>query len=808
MKPIKHALRAMLQSPGFTAVAVLILALGIGANTAVFSLFKTVVLEPFPYPQADQLVHIWETDIGGRWRGPLSAPDFYDFRDQNDTFEDLGVYCPYEFNLGTEVPERVPGALCSAGLLRTLGVPAAMGRFFTEAEEMDGSYPVVLSHALWEGKFEAAPSLVGQSILINGVSHRVVGIMPPSFTFFSPWKPGQQCQLWTPFPLEGGPGQLAPDNRLRPSRWLLAVGRFRPGVGLPAAQADLRTIAARLAEDHPESNARVQVWLMPFSWAIVGESIGRLLILIATVGFMLLVACANLATLLLARGSGRSSEIAVRLALGASRRHILLQLLGESAVLASVGAAVGVLVAYAVLSGLSGLLTIDLPRSQDVVLDQPVLWFALGLAALTVILFGLAPALVAARTNVLPALKQQGGYQVGFRARTRLLKILLTVQMALTLLVTTQAVMLFSNLWQALTSSRAFDTKEVLTASVTLSGGRYLDPNQRVAFWDRLLERVEALPTVERAAVATQLPLKSGGSTPYRLEGEVFHASNARRWALRTYVSAGFFEAMGLDLLTGRGLQSGDERSPIHQVVVNQTLVDRCWPDQDPLGRELIEDAAEPGWTARVVGVVESAQQDGFADQGQPEIYWLYPVNPWEGSSLVVRSTTDPDALMPAIRHVLSELDPYLPLAEVASMQDVVVRSLQGRSFIVLLVALMAAVILSLAMIGAYGMTSYVVAQRTRELGLRMALGASRRRVLANVVGQIMLWATCGLVAGLILAVNAMFLLRHLVYGVGSSQGLSLLVGSVLVLAATLGAVLAPALRATRLDPMKALRCE
>jgi predicted permease len=564
----------------------------------------------------------------------------------------------------------------------------------------------------------------------------------------------------------------------------------------------------RLAEEHPQSNARIRVWIMPFSWAIVGDSLGRLLILLATVGFILLVACANVTSMLLARSSGRSSEMAVRLALGASRRRIVRQLLEESAVLAALGAGVGVLAAYLVLESLCDLLPINLPRGQEVGIDQWVLWFTLGVSVVAVFLSGLTPALVSARTSVVAALKQQSGFQLGSRIRSRILKGLLALQIALALLTTNQAVLLFGSLRHALESERVFDTDQVLTASLNLSGGDYVEPDRRVVFWNQLIEKVEAAPGVEYAAVATQLPLASGGYTTYRFPEESWRSDAARRWALRTYISPDFFQAMGIDLLAGRTLQTGDDRIPRQSVVVNRALADRCWPEENPLGQQIVEDRPEPGWRAVVVGVVESTRQHGLERNAQPEIYWLYSVNPWEGSSLVVRCSAEPPVLIPAIRASVAALDPHLPLSHVATMRDVVVKSLQGRSSITLLVSLMALLILILAMIGVYGMISHVVAQRTHEFGLRIALGASRRRVLTSVVWQTVRWSLLGVAAGLLLSFNMAFLSRHLVFGVGNPSLPSLAVGCGLVLVAAMCSAFVPALKAASSDPMAALRCE
>lgn len=808
MNDLRFAFRQLGKSPGFTTVAALTLALGIGANTAVFSVFKAVLLEPFPYPEAERLVHIWQSQLGHRWRGGLSAPDFLDLRARSQSFVEMGVYCPYGFNLGGTEPVRVPGILCSAGVLKALGIAPVLGRLYTDEEERDGSRPVVLSHEAWQQHFDGATDLVGRSVLINGESHRVVGVMPKGFEFLYPASPGRAFALWTPFHLQGGPGQLAPEDRLRDSHWMLAVGRLKPGVSHWAAEADLRGIAAHLAEAYPRTNARSTVWVDPFLVATLGSTIGKLIVLLATAGFVLLVACANIASLVMAKGAGRVTEVAVRVALGASRRRIVRQMLTESLALAIVGGAIGLLVAHAVLGSLRGFLPPELPRAGNIRLDLGVLGFTILLTLGTAILFGLAPAWISARTQVNEVLKEGAGGQGSQRIRARWLRVLAVAQITIALLVTNEAVLLFQSLRNVLESAHAFDTRQVLTAALHLSEGPYQEAQKRVHFWEQLIGKVEALPQVECAAVANQVPLRGGGYRSFRLAGEPIGSRAGRRLAAGTFVSPEYFQAMGIKLLAGRTLEAGDERRPEQRVVVNRALAEQCWPGRNALGQRIHDDSVRSEWSAEVVGIVECTRQQRPEQRPEPEIYWLYSVNPWPGSYLVVRSSGDPKSLVPALRRAVAELDGTLPLTEIQTMGEVLIRATQGRRFLTSLIAMFAGLILTLAMAGIYGVVSYQVAQRTRELGIRMALGAGRHRILRLILGQTLRLLGIGIGIGLALAIGVAFITRSLLYLPSALNLLCVGLGVCVVFGAALLAALLPAWQATRVDPVQALRKE
>jgi predicted permease len=817
----RFALRRIIAQPVFTLLVVATLAVAIGPNVAIFSVFKAVVLEPLPYPEPDRLVHVWRTDIGERNRSGLTPPDYWDYREQSTSFEELGVYTPYVFNIGDGEPLLVSGVLCSASLLRALGVEPQIGRIFTDAEELDGSgRVVVLSNQLWQERYGADPGIIGRDITLSGEWHEVVGVMPEDFVFLSVWSRGTSFQLWTPYPLQGYPGTLTRDNSARGSSWLLSVGRLRPGVEWRAAEQEMRSIASRLAELYPDANARAQVWLQPFELEVLGSATGRLLLLGCTVGFVLLIACANVASMLLARGAGRQNEVAVRLALGSARGRMIRQLLTENLLLSLLASGAGVLLAVWSLNALKGLLPSDLPRVESVTIDGSVLAFAVGLSLFTALVFGLAPARSATRTNVVDALKEGAGARSGARGRNATLRRLAIAQLAIALLMTNGAVFLFTSLQNVLTTPQVFDSEQVLTAHVMLAGGEYETPAARVRFWEQLVERIGALPDVERAAVTAQLPLETGTYEFYLLEGETFDPRGDRRLAWRNFVSPGYFEAMGIPLLAGRLLAETDggpvsipdwrPEMPTQEwdVVVNRAMAERSWPGENPIGKRIYSIDTPRRWIAEVVGLVEGIRQTGPERRSAPEIYWLYDANPFAGANLVVHSRIEPLSLVETIRGELATLDPDIPLSNVRTMEMVLDNSMRGRYFITVLTGLFTAIAVLLSMAGTYGIMSYNVAQRTHEIGVRVAIGASRSSLLFLVLRQVFRMLLFGIPIGLALIVNGTFLARGLVYGVSPFDPRYMSIAVAFVVAVALLSALLPALRATRIDPITALRTE
>ncbi len=818
---LRFAVRQLTTRPAFTLLVVLTLAVAIGPNVAIFSTFKAVVLEPLPYPEPERLVHIWETDVAGRWRTGLTAPNYWDYREGNSAFEEIGVYNPYVFNIGDGEPVRVSGVLCSASLLRALDVQPALGRFFTDQEELDGSARVVVvSHEFWQERFEGDPDIIGRNISVNGEAHEVVGVMPEDFEFLSVWSRGSDFKLGPPYPLQGHPGTLARDDAIRGGHWLLSIGRLTPEADWRGAEQELRGIASRLAQEYPATNARNQVWLQPFVIEVFGSAAGRLLLLGCTVGMVLLVACANVASMLLAKGAGRQLEVGIRVALGSARWRMVGQLLTESLLLSLLAGLAGLGLAVWSLDALRGLMPPELPRAANISVDGSVLLFVLALSVLTALIFGLAPARHAARANVVDSLKEGGGGQSGVKRRSRTLRRLAIAQLAVALMMTNGAVFLFKSLQNVLTAPQAFDTEQVLTGHVMLAGGAYENEDTREAFWQELLERVTALPDVESAAVTAQLPLETTTYEYYLLDGESYDPEVVQRTAWRNFVSPGYFETMGIPVLAGRTLSEQDaapisitewsSENPTQEwgVVINRTLAEEHWFDENPLGQRLHSIGTPRAWTAVIVGVVEGVRQAGPERRSDPAIYWLYEANPFAGANLVVRARVDPLTLVNAVQEELEQIDADLPLSDIRTMETVLDSATRGRYFITLLTGLFTAIAVILAVSGTYGILSYYVAQRTHEIGVRVALGASRRRLIMMVFRQVVVMLAFGVGIGLVLIVNFNFIARNFVWGISPLDPFYISIGVLFVIAVALVATLRPALRATRVDPVVALRAE
>lgn len=817
---VGFALRQIAARPASTAVIVGTLAIAIGPNVAIFSIFKAVILEPLPYPAPARLVHLWETDVSGRWRGGLTAPDYWQYRERSASFEEIGVYNPYTFNLGDSEPVRVSGVLCSASLLRALGVEPALGRLFTDAEERAGDGVVIISHELWQQRYRGGSDIVGRSIMINGTPRQVVGVMSADFEFLSAWSRDQSPQLWTPYPLRGHPGTLTRDFDHSGGHWLLSVGRLRAGVDTSRAEQEMRGIAAGLAQEYPDSNARNQVWLQPFVIEVFGSAAGRLLLLGGTVGLVLLVACANVAAMLLAKGAGRQTELAIRVALGSARWRLVRQLLTESVLIAVIAGVVGVGLAAWSLLAMRNLLPPDLPRAHSIGIDPAVLLFTLLLSVGTALLFGLAPAWRAARADVVNALKGTTSGTASGRRRNRTLRRLAIAQLAVALLMTNGAVFLYKSLRNVLELPQSFDTERVVTAEILLAGGAYEDEAARVAFWQQLIERVEALPDVERAAVSAQLPLETGTFDYYLRDGEPFDAEQAQRTVWRNFVSPGYFEAMGIPLLVGRDLLPSDraepsitawrpdQQTPRWNVVINRALADVAWPGENPIGKRLHSIEMPPRWSAVVVGVVEGVRQGGPERRSDPAIYWLYQANPFAGAYLVVRARGNPLALIESVRARIADVDENIPLSKIRTMGTVLDTAMRGRYFITVLTGLFTLIAVVLAVVGTYGIMSYYVEQRTHELGVRRALGANRWRLVGMVFRQALRMLLFGVTLGVVLVINVGFLARRLVYGISPFDPMTIATVVAFIVVIALAAALRPALRATRVDPLLALRAE
>jgi predicted permease len=798
IRDLGYGLRQIIRRPTFSLVVIFTLAVGIGPNVAIFSVLKALVLEPLPYVEPQRLVQVWQTDIDGRWRQPFSFPDYEDIREQSESFEAFGVQNPKSFNLGGAEPERVQGLRVTADALVVWGIPPAFGRLFSEEEVEADARLVVISHRLWTRSFGADPGVVGESIPLDGESFQIVGIMPPDFEYYTPWTEGREIQLWTPL--------VEPEWSSRGSHWALAVGRLKPGVSWRKAEAEIRGIAARLQQEYPDTNARTTVWLQPFLIQVVGGMSAQFLILITAVGFVLLTACANVASMLLARGAGRKTEVAVRGCLGAGRRRILTQLLTEAGLLSALGGAAGIFVAVWSLDLLKSIIPPDVPRVHGIEIDGGVLFFALMLTLVTGLVFGLVPALAAARTDLASTLREGSGTVTATRQRNRKLRLLAVAQIAVAFLLTNGAILLYTSYTNIQSISFAFDTENTLATRIGLFGERYDSAEKKTVFWEQLVERLAVMPGIENAAVTTKLPLEGGNNSSILLEGESHDPQVRRRLVERSFVSPEYFDAMGIPLLAGNVFVRDDGTAEQRMILVNQALVDRYFPDENPIGRVIRQNSPEPDWSGTIVGVVANVPQWGPTYDALPEWYAPYRLNPYQDSHLIVRSTRAPASLVPAIQKVVLELDKDLPLSDPRTMGQVVTEATGGLQFLLRLVSLFAVIALILAMVGIFGTMAHSVAQRTREIGVRVAFGGHRRRILAMVLREGLMLDLSGIGAGFVLLFVFSAILSSQLYGVGPLNLVYMGVAALLLAAVTILAATLPAIRASRVDPMQALR--
>jgi putative ABC transport system permease protein len=801
---VRYALRTLRRNKGFAAVTIAILALGIGANTAIFSLVSAVLLKPLPFPEPDKLMLLWEdvSSVGGPERAVVTPADYADWRDRNRSFEGLAAIEDHAYNLvGDGDPERLQGARATANLFALLGMPALVGRTLLPDDDAADAPPVVvISERLWRGRFAADPRIVGRSIDLDGLQRTVVGVVPPYFLF-----PNKDATVWVPAKYTAE--ELAPRN----TYYLYVLGRLAAGVTRAAAQADMATIAAAIRSDNPQYRAGVTV-------AALHEHLSRatrptLALLLSAVGAVLLITCANVASLLLARGASRDKELAVRKALGAAPLRMLRQLFTESGVLAALGVACGVALSSASFGYLARLVPATYPGGAAPALDWRVLAFTVALTLVTVLLFGAAPALVAARTSFNDALKKSvGAASKPHAARVR--NALVVAEITLTVVLLTAATLLLRSYVSLLAVDPGFTPDRVLIADTELSPSKYGDAARRAAFYADVIERVTALPGVVSAGYVNFAPLTfKGGRALLTIEGKPppeLGDSN-RNMASDRVVAGDYFRALGVPLIAGRLLDSRDSADAPIAALVNQTLARRHWPGEDPLGKRLRFGPPGAPWFT-VIGVLGDVRQMALDTESEPELFlsaeqfgggpFLWP------KTLVVRTRADPLALSAALRGAVWNVDPNQPVSSIRPMSDVLDAELAGRNTQLTLVGAFAALALLLAAAGLYGVLSYSVAQRSAEIGLRMALGAQRAHVVRGVLRSALSLAALGLGIGAVGAIGATRLISSLLFGVSAIDPATLasVAGAVLVVA--LLASYVPARRAATVDPLSALRTD
>jgi len=797
---MRYGVRMLLKNPGFAVVATIALALGIGANTAIFSVVNTVLLRSLPYPDPDRLMVVRETKLPQFPEFSVSPGNFLDWQKQNTVFEKLVAINPSAYNFTSDAadPERLRGARVSAGLFEMLGAAPALGRTFLDEEDQPGQNVAVLSSALWKRRFNSDPNIIGRSITLSATSYTVIGVMPSSFQF-----PDRDTELWTPV------GFTAAQAQQHGAHYLSVIGRLKPGATLDQAGTEMSAIAGRLAEQYSGSNAGWSVNVVPMQEYDVRDIKPALLILLGAVALVLLIACANVANLLLARATARQKEIAIRTALGASRWRVIRQLLTESVLLALAGGAVGLLLALWGTDLLLALAPEDLPRVKDVALDGRVIAFTLLVTCLTGVIFGLVPALQASRPNLNETLKEGGRGTTGGHHRVRGSLVITEVALALMLLV--GAGLLIRSFYRLQQVNPGFNTRNAMAVTVSLPGKKYPQPDQTAAFYTQLIERVSGLPGVAATGATQALPVQGDYLLGFNIQGRAPDAPGEDKSTNYYSVTPDYFKAMGIPLIRGRVFTDQDRKDSMRVAIINEEMAKKYFPDEDPIGKG-INVTNGPETFREIVGIVGDVKQYGPAQPTTVQTYEPFLQNPFSGMTLVVRTEGNPTALTSAIRSQVLAIDKDQPIARTRPLEQVLSESIAKERFAMLLLGAFGAVALILAAVGLYGVMSYAVTQRTHELGIRMALGARSGDVLRLVVGQGMTLALVGVGIGLGGALVGAFVLKrlmaNLLFATGATDPLTFAGISVLLAGVALGACLVPARRAIKVDPMIALRYE
>jgi len=792
----RFALRSFAKSPGFTAIAVLTLALGIGASSAIYSALRALVFEPFSYPDQNRIVQVWPREDSAM--GPV---DFLDVKEQASSFKELGVYTPNQANIGGERAQAVEGARCTSGVLRSFGVAPAMGRWLEATDEAKGAPAVaVISDGLWRQAFAADPGLVGRIVRIDGADTTVVGIMPTGFEFASPWYRSKTCKIWTPLRIERGGD--------RGFRWLSCVGRLKEGVSVAAANAEIKAIGARLSAAYPDTNTGETFFVRPLKVEMTRYIAPQVWMLFGAVILVLLVACSNVASMLLARNAMRLNEFSIRIALGAARFQIIRLVLIESFLLALAGSVGGTLFSVYGVRALAVIAQTTDTRKEAIVIDGGVLAFTVVATFLTALLAGLPPAFAMFRLTIADVARGESRSVAGSMIRQRLFRGLVVTQVAVAFILANIAALFTASYLKVLTANRDLATDFVLSSEVDLHGARYDKIEDRTRLAEELAERASTLPGVSAAGVTTKLPLEGGSNSTVLVNDEVFDPKANSTLAEISSITPGYFASAGIRILRGRTLQPSDAGTDNIGVVVNRALADKCWPGQDPLGKIIRSDSPKPNYHARVVGVVESVRQWGPKEAPNPEIYWTLDRAWGQTIFLVVRSSQPAASLVPLLKGELNRLDKDLPMSHIRTLGEVVRDGTQGDRAVTGIVDFFMAAALGLVAVGLYGTLSYCVLQRTREIGIRMAVGAEQGSILRLVLRQGLAWAIIGMVLGAVGSLALAGGLRALIWGIDPINPFALAGSGIVVFAAAILACLLPAWRAARVDPIIALRSE
>jgi putative ABC transport system permease protein len=810
LQDLRYGIRMLIKRPGFTFVAVIALALGIGANTAIFSVINAVLLRPLPFAEPERLVNLWETRPSrGITQNPASYPNFADWRDQNDVFERVAAFNSTDFTLtGDDNPARLGSAIVSADLFPLLGVQAATGRVFTPEDDKNGApLTVILSHTLWKQRYNSDPNIVGSSMTLDSKSYTVIGVMPEGFQFPVQNDP---VELWTTYANALTPTDGSTIADQRGAHFLQVIARLKPGVTIEQARAAMATFGTRLSEKYPDSNTDWGATANLTHDDLVGDVWLALLTLMGAVGCVLLIACTNVASLLLARATTRHKEMAIRAALGASRKRIRRQLLTESIVLSLAGGAPGLLIALWGMDALVAASGDQLPRAAQIGLDMRVLVFTLLVSIITGVLFGLVPAIHSSKTDLNEALKEGGrGTSEGGR-RNFLRSVLVTVEVAFAVVLLIGAGLCLRSLWRLQSVDTGITSRNVITFDLGVPEVKY-NPAKQSEFYRQLQSRLAALPGVEAASAVMPLPLgNSSMSISFEIDGQPLPPGQHPSSAYRT-VSLDYFRAMGIRLVKGRDFNEHDTYDAPAVIIINEAYAERFFPGEDPIGKRVRPGmSVEPGkkpWR-EIVGVVGNVRFRGLKKDFAPEYYVPESQMPMDSMTLVVKTASDPHGIVSAVREEVRNMDKDLPLYNIQTMDQYLSAAAAQPRLITLLLVIFAGLALALTAIGLYGVMSYSVAQRTHEIGIRMALGARPTDVLRLVVKQGMTLAGIGVGIGLITAFLATRLMASLLFGISAEDPLTFAAIALIIAGVALVACFVPARRATKVDPMVALRYE
>ena len=814
---IRYGARMLLKNPGITFVVILALALGIGANTAIFSVVNAVLLRPLPYADPDSLLFLNE-------RSPvldemsISYPNFTDWRNQNHVFEKIGVYNRESYNLtGAGEAERILTAQASADLFSALRVNAAVGRVFTNEEDQPGGTPVVvLSHGLWQRRFGGQMSILNQSLTLNGKSYTVIGVMPQGFQYPS------RVEMWVPV------GQLSGETSWKERGnhpGLYAVARLKPGATLSQAQADMENIAANLEKQYPDSNAGNRVRIRTLMETYVSDVRSALWVLFGAVAFVLLIACANIANLLLARATARQKEMAIRSAMGAGRWRIARQLLTESVLLSITGGILGLLIARWCVDFILYISPNAIPRSKEISLDWRVLAFTIGVSFLTGILFGLVPSMQAGVVDVHETLKETGR---GTTRRHWLRSSLVVVEVASTLVLLIGAGLMIRSFYRLQNVNPGFSYARLASFTVSLPEKKYVNEDQTAAFFKRLMENTRTLPGVEAVAAASGLPLGNNGwQTSFVVDGQPRPPRDQTPLMEACTVTPDYFRAMNIPLLRGRYFTDQDDRSflagrdmskldegarlvaGVNSIIIDEEFARRHWPNDDAVGKRIKMGGDDSPVFLTVVGVVGRVKMEGLSqDSNRVQGYFPFWQLPFNGMTVIVKATGDPNQLIASARDQVKQLDPDQPIYNIKTMDEIRSESVAGERLNLTLFSIFAGIALVLAVVGIYGVMSYTVTQRTHEIGIRMAIGAQQRDVFKMVLGQGMMLALIGIAIGLVGAFALTRLMASMLFGVTATDPATFAAIAVLLTAVALMACYLPGRRATKVDPVISLRYE